>query len=279
MEKSGTRSIAQAAAAANGDTKINNGGVTNGPGAVASPFVNVYSGHDQQHFAYLGPNGAIWDAYYCAGCGGGQWQLQPINCGPNSNCAIVIPNAMTDGPEAVSGPFVDTYTEHDQQHFAYRAANGDIWDAFYCPGCSGKKWRLQKINNGGVTSAPPAVSPPFVDVYSGHDQQHFSYQGENPLGLFPVPGELWDAFYCPDCSGNQWQPQAINCGPNSSCPRTIPNAVTAGPPAVSGPFVDTYTEHDQQHFAYLAANGEIWDAFYCPGCSGEKWRLQQLSGQ
>jgi hypothetical protein len=34
------------------------------------------------------------------------------------------------------------------------------------------------------------------------------------------------------------------------------------PQAVSGPFIDTYAEADQQHFAYLAADGEIWDAFY-----------------
>jgi hypothetical protein len=26
------------------------------------------------------------------------------------------------------------------------------------------------------------------------------------------------------------------------------------------PFVDTYEEHNQRHFAYLATTGEIWDA-------------------
>ena len=82
---------------------------------------------------------------------------------------------MTDAPPAVSGPFVDTYAEHDQQHFGYLAKNGEIWDAFYCPGCSGNKWQKQKINSGGVTDAPPAASGPFVNVFSGHDQQHFAY--------------------------------------------------------------------------------------------------------
>jgi hypothetical protein len=45
------------------------------------------------------------------------------------------------------------------------------------------------------------------------------------------------------------------------------------------PFVDTYEEHDQQHFAYLAATGEIWDAYYCPDCTGNKWHRQRLAGQ
>ena len=75
----------------------------------------------------------------------------------------------------MSGPFVDTYAEHDQQHFTYLANNGEIWDVFYCPGCSGNKWQKQKINSGGVTDAPPAASGPFVNVFSGHDQQHFAY--------------------------------------------------------------------------------------------------------
>jgi len=227
--------------------KINNGGATSAPAAVAAPFVNVYSGNDQQHFVYLAANGDIWDAFYCAGCSGNPWRSQKINNG-----------GVTSGPPAIAGPFVDTYTEHDQQHFAYLAKNGEIWDAFYCPGCSGDQWRVQKINNGGVTGAPPAVGAPFVDVFSGHDQQHFAYLAAN--------GDIWDAFYCPGCSGNAWRSQKINNG-----------GVTSGPPAIAGPFIDTYTEHDQQHFVYLAKNGEIWDAFYCPGCSGNPWRLQKIN--
>ncbi len=247
---------------------INDGGATpDAPPAASLPFVNVFSGHDQQHFAYLatnesGRNGEIWDAFYCPGCSGNPWRLQKING----------PGGVTNGPPAVAGPFIDTYTEHDQQHFVYLAANGVIWDAFYCPGCSGNPWRLQQINDGGVTgmgangkpNAPPAASLPFVNVYSGHDQQHFAYLATNADGR---NGEIWDAYYCPGCSGGQWKTQQIN-GPNS---------LTGGNPASAGPFVDTYTEHDQQHFAYLASNGDIWDAFYCPGCSGNTWRIQKIN--
>jgi len=235
--------------------KINGGGVTNGPPAASAPFVNSYFGHDQQHFAYLattdGASGEIWDAFYCPDCSGNKWKLQKINSG-----------GVTDGPPAVSGPFVDTYSEANQQHFAYLAANGEIWDAYYCPDCSGNKWKLQKINSGGVTNGPPAASAPFVNVYSGHNQQHFAYLATTD----GASGEIWDAYYCPDCSGNKWKLQKINSG-----------GVTDGPPAVSGPFVDTYQGANQQHFAYLAANGEIWDAYYCPDCSGNKWKLQKIN--
>jgi hypothetical protein len=243
--------------------KINDGGVTpTAPPAALAPFVNVYSGHDQQHFAYLatnqgGRNGEIWDAYYCPGCSGNKWQIQKIN-----------DSGVTTGPPAASAPFVDTYTEHDQQHFSYLAANGDIWDAYYCPGCSGNKWQIQKINDDGVTKGPPAVAAPFVNVYSGHDQQHFAYRDQG--------GNVWDAYY--DAGGNSWHCQQIS-GPdqkNTNCPH-VNLGGNNGPAAVSGPFIDTYSEHDQQHFSYLAANGDIWDVYYCPGCSGDQWQIQKIN--
>ena len=152
-----------------------------------------------------------------------------------------------------SGPFVNVYAGHDQQHFAYLTANGDIWDAFYRPGCSGNGWLLQKINDGGVTTGPPAIAGPFIDTYAEHDQQHFAYLSDN--------GDIWDAFYCPGCSGDQWRLQKINNG-----------GATSAPAAVAAPFVNVYSGNDQQHFVYLAANGDIWDAFYCAGCSGNRKR-------
>ena len=233
--------------------KINNGGVTDGPPAVASPVVNTYFPHGQQHFAYLAANGDIWDAYYCDPCSGNKWRLQKINNG-----------GVTNGPPALVGPVVNTSFWTNQQHFAYLAANGDIWDAYYCDDCSGDKWRLQKINNGGVTNGPPAASPPFIGLF--YDQQHFAYRAAS---TFVPSGDIWDAFYCDVCSGDKWGLQKINNG-----------GVTNGPRAVASPFVNWYVERNQQHFAYLAVNREIWDAFYCGDCSGyNKCRLQRLAGQ
>jgi hypothetical protein len=107
--------------------------------------VDTYSEHDQQHFAYKAKDGGIWDAFYCPQCSGDKWRLQQLNCGKNSTCANRNPDAVTDGPAAAAASFVNVYSGHDQQHFAYRTADGSIWDAFYCPQCSGDKWPLQQL--------------------------------------------------------------------------------------------------------------------------------------
>ncbi|ARN80061.1 hypothetical protein MCBRY_003571 [Methylocystis bryophila] len=62
------------------------------------------------------------------------------------------------------------------------------------------------INGGGVSTAPPAATAPFINYFSGHDQQHFAYLATNGDGRI---GEIWDVFYCPDCSGNKWVAQKI----------------------------------------------------------------------
>jgi hypothetical protein len=247
------------------------------PKAVSGPFVNSFTAHDQEHFAYRDANGIVWDEYYCPGCndanGSYPWRLQQINCGAasDSSCKFKNVDAVSAAPAADAGPFVITYTEHDQQHFVFKSHDGGVWDVFYCPGCSGNTWREQRINMGSLTSAPPAVGPPFVNVYSGHDQMHYVYRATN--------GEIWDVFYCPGCSNGAWRAQQLNCGPSSdsSCTLKTANALTGAPAAVDGPTVNTYTEHDQQHFAYVARGGAIWDIFYCPACSGGPWRTQRIN--
>jgi hypothetical protein len=245
------------------------------PHAISGPFVNSFAGHNQQHFAYRDTNGIIWDEYYCPDCndanGSYAWRLQQINCGPgsNSSCEFKSQNAVSDAPVADAGPFVSTYAERDQQHFAYKSKDGGIWDVFYCPQCGDAAWHVQRLNMGSMTDAPPAVAGPFVNVYS--DQQHFAYRAAN--------GEIWDVYYCPGCSNGAWRAQQLNCGPNSdsSCRVKNPNATTAAPAAEDGPFVDTYAERDQQHFAYLGKGGHLWDIFYCPACSDGPWHSQLIN--
>jgi hypothetical protein len=80
--------------------KINLGGKTTCPAAVGDPFVSVYDG--QQHIAYRGSGGAIWDAWYL----NGGWNRQQINLGGN-----------TTGKAATRAPFVGVYG--NQQRFVY----------------------------------------------------------------------------------------------------------------------------------------------------------------
>jgi hypothetical protein len=82
-------------------------------------------------------------------------------------------------------------------------------------------------------------------------------------------GDIWDAYYCPECGGNPWKLQEITAG-----------GVTTGLSAFYSlsPFVDVYVAADQQHFAYVTGSGAIWDAYHCAECSGGEWKLQQLVG-
>ena len=83
--------------------------------AAGGVFVCPYN--DQQHFAYLDGSGNIQDCWYD---GSGNWNLQQINNG-----------GMTPGPSAAGGAFVCVYNR--QQHFAYRDADGNIWDSWWDP--------------------------------------------------------------------------------------------------------------------------------------------------
>ena len=96
----------------------------------------------------------IWDALYRPQCSGNSWRSQKINLG-----------GVTNGPAAVTAPFVDVYLEADQQHFAYLASNGEIWDAFWCQKCGSGQWKLQKINLRGSPNGPAATSRPSISEY------------------------------------------------------------------------------------------------------------------
>src|SRR5580700_1654723 len=126
--------------------KINNGGVSSGPGAVGDTgykvFVCVYN--DQQHFSYLDESGNIQDAWW----GGKQWHLQQINTGAGPT----VPTewvATPDAPAAVGDLFVSVY--NDQQHVSYRDANGNIQDCWH-DGTG--TWHLQQINPGAGPTVP-----------------------------------------------------------------------------------------------------------------------------
>ncbi len=211
--------------------KINNGGVTSGPPAVGDLFGCDYG--NQQHFAYRDAAGNIQDAWY----NGSKWNLQRINNG-----------GVTSGPPAVGDLFVCVYG--NQQHFAYRDAAGDIQDAWY----DGSQWRLQKINNGGLTSGPAAAGDLFVCDYT--NQQHFVYRDG--------AGHIQDAWY----DGSKWNLQTINGAGAVGALQPPPapavwGGVLYGPPATGGLAVSVYT--NQQHFAWLDAAGNVWDAFYNAG--------------
>ena len=247
--------------------KINDGGVSSGPGAVGDTghesFVCAYGG--QQHFAYLDANGNIQDAWYDAT---GGWHLQQINNanghGPTVAGEYVASPAAT--APAVGDLFVCVYG--GQQHFTYRDASGNIQDVFF----DGSNWHSQQINNanghgptvaGEYVASPaataPAVGDLFVCVYGG--QQHFAY--------LDASGNIQDAWF----DGSNWHLQQINNangrGPTVAGEYVASSAATA--PAVGDLFVCVYG--GQQHFAYRDASGNIQDVFF----DGSNWHSQQIN--
>lgn len=212
----------------------------NGPGGVApelprtysSPVVSAYLPSDgpfQYHFPFRAPDGTIWDVFSKPDPSESlptvqEWDYQRLNLGGN-----------TDGPSAVMGPWVGTYS--DQQHFVYLAPDGTLWDSFYVNGSN--NWHLQHINNGGATSGPPA-SGDFVSIWTDPtgEQQHFTYLGRDR--------NIYDAFW--DGDQNNWHFQHINSG----------GAVA--PPAAGPPFACTFSM--QQHIAYIDDSGKVWDCWY-----------------
>ena len=223
--------------------KINLGGMTSGPAAATGPEgfagMSIWVDHTgtQQHFTYLGADGAIYDPFWDSGTN--SWHLQKINDGGN-----------TTGPAAASAPFGCIYgaSGGQQQHIGYRDVIGQIWDSWY-DGVS--RWNLQKINFGGVTNGPEAFifQHPFIWLDYTYSQQHFTYLG-NDLAIY-------DAFW----DGNSWHLQKINSGGN-----------TNGPAARSQPFACIF--HSQQHIGYRDDVGNFWDSYY--DGSGH-WNIQKIN--
>ena len=143
------------------------------PVAAGNLFVSVYN--DQHHFSYLDAKGNIQDCWYD---GKGTWKLQQINAGTGPTVPTEYV-ATPDAPVAAGNLFVSVY--NDQHHFSYLDAKGNIQDCWY----DGRQWRLQKINNGGMTTGPSAVGDVFVCVYNR--QHHFAYSD--------AEGNIWDSWW------------------------------------------------------------------------------------
>jgi hypothetical protein len=274
--------------------KINAGGNTTGPAAIAGPSIGVYT--NQQHFAYVDTNGNIWDSWYDGDAN--TWKLQKINAGGNTSG----PTASGRSEMGDIGP-VSIWVAGSQQHFTYLGMDSVVYDAFW--DTSSNSWHLQKINAGGNTTGPLASSFPFACVFNG--QQHIGYVDDG--------GDIWDSWYDP--GANQWKLQKINDGGNTSGPKAMlgnqpfiwvnpatqqhftyrgqDSAVydafwdanssswhlqkinaggnTTGPLASSAPFACAF--NGQQHIGYVDDGGNIWDSFYDPDAN--QWRLQKIN--
>ena len=223
------------------------GGRTQGPPAIAGPFIGVF--HDQQHFAYVDKDGVIWDSWYD---GHGNWNLQSINS-----------KFMGDpqGPPVLIYDWLEVSLWNDpsdtQQHFSYLGRDGLIHDAFWDsdPPLDKPHWKRQRFDPSGGSGAS---SSPFGCVF--HQQQHLGF-----LADFGICADFW---YDGDYPGT-WTLQWITGGFSTS--------KTNGPQASLGvpPYVWVDYTNTQQHFTYLGADRAIYDAFW--DSDGQAWHLQKLT--
>ena len=236
------------------------------------PFlISLWNVSDQQHFTGLCNAGdhyygtTIMDAFY----DGSSWHTQRLNNGDTgAPSAYSKPSGLLFRPTSLAGT-----SNPGQQHVAYRAGDGSIWDVWF-DGVTGTPWKPQQLNNGGWTDAPPAAGGPTIwavsidayDVYQ--DQLHFTYLAEN--------GEIWDVWY--DGPVNAWKKQKMNIDAGRA-----PYYTTDAPPAsdaaanpagliawnmVSGKITL------EQHIAYPDRSGIIWDLWYD---GGSAWHSRQIN--
>jgi hypothetical protein len=226
----------------------------NGYPCQVGPSIGVHG--DQQHFVVVsGPPaaGSLWDAWYDSR---GTRSVQQLNMGGRTDAAPAAYEASLLTTDRVS-----VWTWDNEQHFTYRTgAHGSIIDVCW----NGSEWQQQTLNTAeglaGNTSGAPAVGDPYACVFrpnAGPGQQHVAYRD--------AKGTIVDCWYDPMVGPEgTWKSQTINAG---------------GSPAVSGPIVWTTTLSlygggcDQAlHFAYVDANGTIWDSYYDGG-----WKLVQVN--
>jgi hypothetical protein len=208
------------------------GGRTRGSLAAGGPFIWTV-GVEQQHFTYYDIAGTIHDSWFA----NGGWNLQHINGA----------GGLTDGPATAGLPFVSVYGE--QQHVFYLSRTGFpgeqgvIYDAWF----DGEKdrWNLRQVNGaGGMTAGPAAAGDPSASVFS---PQALSAQAGHHVGYRDGAGTVYDSWF--DSLTGSWNLRQV----------TGTGGATAGPPAISGPFVWTVSS-SQQHFTYRTAAGAIYDA-------------------
>ena len=169
------------------------------------------------------------------------------------------------------------YAWHDRtlaQHLA-------LWNQYDAQG-----YRFISLSVYGPTASPyyaavvtPSPNPqhhhasvPLSDLQETLDAE--AAQGYGPVIIAatgPSDGPLY-AVVCEPQDTNPWTVNGIGLPVIAWQLQTLNNGrSTTGPPAASGLFVSVY--NDQQHFAYLTAQGTIMDAWYGNG----GWNLQQIN--
>jgi hypothetical protein len=117
----------------------------------------------QQHFTYLGTDGAIYDAYWDSALN--NWQAQKLNAKGN-----------TSGP--LSASMAAVCVGGGEEHICYIDTGGNVWDSFR--NATGN-WSAEQVPIG-----PAAMERAFAWTNGANTEVHITYKDSN--------GVIWDAI-------------------------------------------------------------------------------------
>jgi hypothetical protein len=240
----------------------------------ASPWPGgVYQFGDQLHFTYVDDQFNVQDCYYD---GGTNWIVQQINNSEGSGPTVTgpPPELVACTAATASAGSLSVGVLGSQRHIVYVDGANNLWDV-YNDGDS-SQWNVQRINNGGVSTAQPApdvLEGGTVSVCTFGNALHVTYIDSN--------NNLQDCIY----DDGLWTLQQINGGQPTAAgePVCFPDAPPVNT-AASAWSVCVFG--DQLHYVYVDENNNLQDCWYgwrsygnsLPG-SLYVWDVVQLTGK
>jgi hypothetical protein len=155
------------------------------PQAASGALTSFTLPSGEQHWAYIGTNGDVYDLYWS----GGTYYVANIS-------------AATGAPQAASGALTSFTLPSGEEHWAYIGTNGDVYDLYW----SGGTYYIANIS--AATGAPQAASGALTSFTLPSGEQHWGYIGTNG----DVYNLYWSAgsYYIGDVSAAAGAPQATS---------------------------------------------------------------------
>jgi hypothetical protein len=154
--------------------QLNLGGATEAPAAVGSPVLLQGREH-QLHSVYRDISGNLHHLYRVQS----KWHHDQLNNG-----------GTTAAPLAAADP-AGTVRQDGELDLVYRDQEGSLQHLFLKKG----QWGSEKLNGGGLSSAPPAARGPWIRPGSsgGDVLQVFYLDGEGNLQHLSSPKDTWSS--------------------------------------------------------------------------------------
>jgi predicted heme/steroid binding protein len=174
----------------------------------------------EQHWAYIGTNGDVYNLYWSASSG---YQIGDVS-------------AAAGAPKAASGALSTFTLPSGQQHWAYIGTNGDVYDLYRDPTTG----TYYVSDASAAVGAPKAANGALSTFTLPSGEQHWAYIGTN--------GDVYNLYWS---AGSGYQIGDVS-------------AAAGAPEAASGALSTFTLPSGQQHWAYIGTNGDVYDLYRDP---------------